>query len=446
MKALALRPVLLASALVAAASLPPSAHAAAVQGTVTFSGSVVFDQPIAGITLDDLVASSGPGIEATGNGEQCAIITNGSAPVDSLGAYPEAGSLAVTIEISKGGGPQLPDGSCRLQLNASGNDGGSTSARGTVTVVVTVADISGNAAIAVADPIIVRPSKTEAGLTTDCLKWVKKEIKFKGKCNYALWKLGGTEGVLKCKNAGIEPMDPDLCDPNNYVDEVVALSFGDMNQQTDAMNADAIDLDLLNDQSKCQRLIGKAAANFVARRNQYVNKLCVIAEADTTACREQATQESKVKLGVIDNCVTDQGTDVMTGLNIADVEEPCRSDCIVAGVLDRKCLKDCFALELGAFSDNLLGDVPTCGNGVLQQGEGCDDGNLVAGDCCSATCAPENLGNQSCGTGACAVTEPVCTAGAPETCDPGMPSPEVCADTIDNDCDGLTDAADPDCP
>jgi cysteine-rich repeat protein len=445
MTSLPLRPSLLAFALVAAAIPPLTAHATDVQGTLTFSGNVVFDQAIAGITLDDLTASSGPGIEATGNGEQCSIIANGSAPVDSLGAYPESGTLSVTLQISRGG-MNVPDGTCKLQLNATGNDGATTSARGTVTVEVTVADIQGNAAIAVADDIVVRQSKTIAGLDKECLKWVKKETKFKGKCNYSLWKLGGTEGSLKCKNAGPEPVIPTLCDPGNYVDEVVALSFGDMNQQTDAMNADAIDLEVLNDQSKCQRFIGKAAANFFARRNQYVQKICVANLADDAACRDQATQESKSKLDVIDKCVTDQGTDVLTGLDIADVDEPCRAQCIVAGVLDRKCLKDCFALEIGAFSDNLVGDVPLCGNGVVQAGEGCDDGNVMAGDCCSATCTPENLGTQNCGVGACAVTEPVCTDGEPETCDPGSPSPEVCGDTIDNDCDGLTDGADPDCP
>jgi cysteine-rich repeat protein len=448
MKASSLGSCLFASTLVAVTSLPLPAFAAAVQGTVTFSGNVVFDQPIAGITLDDLTASSGPGIEATGSGEQCAIITNGSAPVDALGVYPESGTLSVTLEISKGGGPQLPEGTCKLQLNASGNDGGTVSARGTTTVVVTLADIQGNAAVAVPDDIVVRQSKTIAAIDKECLKWVKKETKFKGKCNYSLWKLGGTEGSLKCKNAGIEPTIPELCDPANYVDAVVALSFGVMDQQTDPLNADAIDLEVLNDQSKCQRSIGKAAANFFARRNQYVKKICVDDLADDTACRDQATQESKAKLSLIDKCVTNQGTDVMSGLDIADVEEPCRSQCIIAGALDRKCLKDCFALELGALSDNLIGDVPLCGNGVVQAGEGCDDGNGTNGDCCSAACTPENLGNATCGVGACEATAAVCVDGEPNMCTPGTPGVEAgnCADAIDNDCDGLVDVADPDCP
>src|SRR5215207_9633243 len=98
-----------ASALVAAAIVfPLTAQATDVQGTVTFQGNVVFDQPIAGITLDDLTTSSGPGIEATGNGEHCTIRSNGSAPVDALGAYPEAGTLSVGIEIGRGG-MNVPD-------------------------------------------------------------------------------------------------------------------------------------------------------------------------------------------------------------------------------------------------------------------------------------------------------------------------------------------------
>jgi cysteine-rich repeat protein len=32
---------------------------------------------------------------------------------------------------------------------------------------------------------------------------------------------------------------------------------------------------------------------------------------------------------------------------------------------------------------------PTCGNGLLEAGEGCDDGGVVAGDGCSELCAPE---------------------------------------------------------
>jgi cysteine-rich repeat protein len=47
-----------------------------------------------------------------------------------------------------------------------------------------------------------------------------------------------------------------------------------------------------------------------------------------------------------------------------------------------------------------------CGDGVLDPGEACDDGNLIAGDGCSSVCAVEACGNS------------VLDAG--EECDPGF--------------------------
>ena len=34
----------------------------------------------------------------------------------------------------------------------------------------------------------------------------------------------------------------------------------------------------------------------------------------------------------------------------------------------------------------------TCGNGVVEMGEPCDDGNIASGDCCTATCQFEPPG------------------------------------------------------
>ena len=428
------------AALVATGFAPQTASADTVSGTITFTGTVSFSAPIAGITLDDLTVSSGPGIEATGNGEHCDITSNDSVGVDGTGNYPESGALTVGIDLTRNGN-QAPDGTCLVQLQAGGNDGGSVSARGTVTVEVTLADLNGNATV-VADEIVVRQSKTVAGVDSDCLKYLKKQAKFRGKCNYALWKLGPVDGALKCKNE-IEPVG---CDPADYVEAVLALSFGGMDQQTDPGTASAVNTDAVGDQSKCQRYIGKAAANFFAIRNKLVQKRCVEALADNAACREQATSDARAKLSLIDNCIQNQAVDVDSGLQIADLGEPCKAASMTGLSLDRKLLKDCFEFELSTLSDGVVGDTPVCGNGVEQAGEACDDGNVTSGDCCSAVCAAEPTTTDTCGVGACQVTA-TCTAGE-QSCTPGLPSPEAgfCADSIDNDCDGLTDGADSDCP
>lgn len=62
-----------------------------------------------------------------------------------------------------------------------------------------------------------------------------------------------------------------------------------------------------------------------------------------------------------------------------------------------------------------------CGNGVLEEGEACDDGNAMGGDCCSATCALEVAGSACDDDDACTESD-VCDAsgtcvGAPRVCD-----------------------------
>jgi cysteine-rich repeat protein len=84
-----------------------------------------------------------------------------------------------------------------------------------------------------------------------------------------------------------------------------------------------------------------------------------------------------------------------------------------------------------------------CGNGVVDAGEQCDDGNGGNGDGCDANCQPS-----ACGNG---------LVGIDEDCDDGNTVdddgctnicrvPEaICDDCIDNDGDGRTDLADPHC-
>jgi cysteine-rich repeat protein len=61
---------------------------------------------------------------------------------------------------------------------------------------------------------------------------------------------------------------------------------------------------------------------------------------------------------------------------------------------------------------------PTCGNGLIEAGEACDDGNTQGGDGCEANCQapPPFEGNEI-----------------------------TCSDNIDNDADGLIDCNDPNC-
>jgi hypothetical protein len=87
----------------------------------------------------------------------------------------------------------------------------------------------------------------------------------------------------------------------------------------------------------------------------------------------------------------------------------------------------------------------------------CFDGNDNdcdgATDCADANCDGASGGPTTCGVGECAATGNLSCSGGTEvdTCTPGTPGVEgpfgdaTCGDTLDNDCDGLTDAADPDC-
>jgi hypothetical protein len=71
-------------------------------------------------------------------------------------------------------------------------------------------------------------------------------------------------------------------------------------------------------------------------------------------------------------------------------------------------------------------------------------------DCADRTDCDGEIGTSSCGAGVCASTgSQTCRNGTPEdTCTPGTPtegSEVTCNDGLDNDCDGFTDTADPDC-
>ena len=77
-----------------------------------------------------------------------------------------------------------------------------------------------------------------------------------------------------------------------------------------------------------------------------------------------------------------------------------------------------------------------CAGQVLPTDEEC---NLLDDDCNGAA---DDMGQATCGVGDCAATVEKCVDGVEQTCVPGQPSVEVC-DGKDNNCNQLTDEADP---
>src|SRR5207237_907745 len=83
----------------------------------------------------------------------------------------------------------------------------------------------------------------------------------------------------------------------------------------------------------------------------------------------------------------------------------------------------------------------SCGNGVVEAAEACDDGNLANGDCCSSACTIEAAGTVCrAAAGACDVQE-TCT-GSSATCPADAKSTAVCrpsagiCDVVES-CDGV---------
>jgi len=384
-------------------------------GTVQFQGQTQIPVAIPGIDYPDLLISIGSETESTGNGEKCSILGTSADNADALGAYPDAGQVSADMLLERGG-PQIPDGTCVVTVRARATDGVSVSARGSQTVFVPAADIDASGTVVVSD-IVVRQSKASAEVGKECAKWLKKQLKLRAKCNYLLLKKGPDAG-LKCRDAGPEPAN---CDPGDFADAILALAHGGNDQQTDPPSADLIDAIALKDQITCQKRLGKAAAIFAAKRVQLIDKKCLATGLDSESCRNTQTNDTKKKLDQIAKCVGDQVLDGMTGRAVPQAGEPCDVCIDGGGAFDQKCMRACFQTTIAELSDGIVGDIAECGNGIVQTGEFCDDGNLLDGDCCSSSCG---------------VTMP------------GVEGPNgdaSCADGIDNDCDGLTDGADPDC-
>ena len=106
--------------------------------------------------------------------------------------------------------------------------------------------------------------------------------------------------------------------------------------------------------------------------------------------------------------------------------------------------------DCNGIADENLGDL-SCGLGACQQTvtacvngitQVCTPGmpstetcNNIDDDCDGSI---DNLGDTTCGIGACEVTLPQCLLGIPISCIPDPPSAEIC-NNIDDDCDGVID-------
>lgn len=384
--------MVLAAAMWAFGSSP--AAALDVTGTVHFAGLVTgtASLPIAPTSLAIEVLDD---VDATGSGEKCTVVSKTSGAPDASGAYPAApGDVNVELLMERGGS-KVPEGHCVVRVRVQGWDPPSDAYSGSRIVFVSAADISGGATISGVD-LPIRFSKAVPDLhqpeQKECFKWVKKQLAKRTKCNALLLKKGAVVAD-RCKDAGPEPAG---CDPSDLVEAILRFAHDSNDQQTDPATAEAVDNSAtgLRDQVRCQKLFGKAAANYARKRIAKIRRKCLRRGADSRACRDQQSADSKKKLDKIDRCSGDQavdlGTSTNTGRIVPDVESPCGDVCIDgSGVLDKKCLKSCFRLVLDDLTDGIIGEVPVCGNGIVQPPEQCDDGNTVSGDGCSDTCTAE---------------------------------------------------------
>lgn len=152
---------------------------------------------------------------------------------------------------------------------------------------------------------------------------------------------------------------------------------------------------------------------------------------------------------VVNGCGDSSGEDATCGDGVVDSSEVCDDGNMVGGDgCSTSCLVEAGYTCVTATSSFCS---TTCGDGIVAGAEACDDGNTDSGDGCDATCASESAGTTetNCDNGVdddadgrtdCDDTD--CAASA--ACG-GAATEQACDDGQDNDGDGATDCDDTDC-
>jgi uncharacterized repeat protein (TIGR01451 family) len=96
--------------------------------------------------------------------------------------------------------------------------------------------------------------------------------------------------------------------------------------------------------------------------------------------------------------------------------------------------------------DPLCSEPAVCGDGILDDGEECDDGNTVSGDCCTPTCTIEPAGTVCRAAGGECDLEETCD-GLSGICPADLLSTDVCRPVVDEcDIEEVCDGTSVECP